>query len=48
MIINKVSFLLPVLFEYSVGNGGHIIANSLKGQCHEIFDSRFFPSNNPP
>jgi hypothetical protein len=24
------------------------IKTALKGQCHEIFDPRFFSSNNPP
>jgi hypothetical protein len=23
-------------------------SKALKGQCHEIFDPRFFSSNNPP
>jgi hypothetical protein len=53
-------FLNIKLFIYTVNPGKKIYAapgsahtptitnKSLKGQCHEIFDPRFFSSNNPP
>jgi hypothetical protein len=37
------TILGPKIVEvYETGSDG------LKGQCHEIFDPRFFSSNNPP
>jgi hypothetical protein len=34
--------------DYRVGGTASLRDYYLKGQCHEIFDPRFFSANNPP
>jgi hypothetical protein len=45
--VTTVSYYAEIIKKVEQVKNGNILNLTLKGQCHEIFDPRFFSSNNP-